>query len=80
MEGAGQSRETSSILPEREPHTRTLQPQPTMLNSVWYAKKMGRRIMGTLRRTKRRRLHLLVGLELRNKKKLRLSHGSEFFW
>nr|XP_015811933.2 disks large homolog 1 isoform X20 [Nothobranchius furzeri] len=24
-----------------------------MLNSVWYAKKMGRRIMGTLRRTKR---------------------------
>ncbi|XP_053529568.1 discs large homolog 1-like protein isoform X20 [Ictalurus punctatus] len=30
-----------------------------MLNSVWYAKKMGRRIMGTLRRTKRLHLHLL---------------------
>ncbi|XP_053342102.1 discs large homolog 1-like protein isoform X16 [Clarias gariepinus] len=31
-----------------------------MLNSVWYAKKMGRRIMGTLRRTKRLHLHLLA--------------------
>ncbi|GAA6065420.1 discs large homolog 1-like protein isoform X20 [Tachysurus ichikawai] len=31
-----------------------------MLNSVWYAKKMGRRIMGTLRRTKRLHLHLLL--------------------
>lgn len=32
-----------------------------MLNSVWYAKKMGRRIMGTLRRTKRLHRRLLVG-------------------
>ncbi|XP_026886635.2 discs large homolog 1-like protein isoform X13 [Electrophorus electricus] len=31
-----------------------------MLNSVWYAKKVGRRIMGTLRRTKRLHLHLLA--------------------
>ncbi|XP_034470200.1 discs large homolog 1-like protein isoform X21 [Hippoglossus hippoglossus] len=30
-----------------------------MLNSVWYAKKMGRRIMGTLRRTKRLHRRLL---------------------
>lgn len=33
----------------------------SMLNSVWYAKKMGRRIMGTLRRTKKLHLRLLVG-------------------
>ncbi|XP_041849359.1 disks large homolog 1 isoform X16 [Melanotaenia boesemani] len=31
-----------------------------MLNSVWYAKKMGRRIMGTLRRTKRLHRRLLA--------------------
>ncbi|XP_035489804.2 disks large homolog 1-like isoform X20 [Scophthalmus maximus] len=31
-----------------------------MLNSVWYAKKMGRRIMGTLRKTKRLHRRLLV--------------------
>ncbi|KAK3534307.1 hypothetical protein QTP86_014227 [Hemibagrus guttatus] len=36
------------------------EPKLTMLNSVWYAKKMGRRIMGTLRRTKRLHLHLLL--------------------
>ncbi|CAB1416622.1 unnamed protein product [Pleuronectes platessa] len=34
----------------------------SMLNSVWYAKKMGRRIMGTLRRTKRLHRRLLMSL------------------
>ncbi|KAF0046426.1 hypothetical protein F2P81_000059, partial [Scophthalmus maximus] len=32
----------------------------SMLNSVWYAKKMGRRIMGTLRKTKRLHRRLLT--------------------